>query len=136
MLTRNLVVCVAFAALVGCATARVVTVQPKKGGVIGIHNGLGGDARVKAEELMRANCMGPFEITEEGEVVTGSVSSGSAQTSEPTKKGKYTTSTTSTSTSTQDTTEWRLTYKCTGSEKAEILPDLRDDDATQEAHLQ
>lgn len=56
----------------GCATARVVTVQPKKGGVIAVMPAQDLEAREKANALMAGNCgAGKYEITEEGEVVVG-----------------------------------------------------------------
>lgn len=109
----------------GCATARVVTKYPNKGGVIAIPSEGDSKSRGKAEEIMRANCgSAGFEVLEEGEAVVGSkATTESKMTSElvSTKKSKilgvtFTHSTggdnTSSTTTTQQETEWRLTYSC------------------------
>src|SRR5690349_10973689 len=65
-------VTVSMLALAGCGTARLVTRQPGRGGVIAIESQESSADRGKAEGIMRETCRGKrFEITEEGEVVTG-----------------------------------------------------------------
>ena len=104
------VVLMTAAAVSGCATTRVVTSKPGKGGVIAIHEGLFGDARADAKKKMKSNCgKKKPEITEEGEAKVGSHTS----TNGSTKKGKVIDDSSSESDST-DKTEWRLTYKCAG----------------------
>lgn len=94
----------------GCATTRVVTVKPGKGGVIAIHEGIFGDARADAKQKMRATCgKKKPEITQEGEAKVGSHTT----TQGTTKKSKVFDDSSSESEST-DKTEWRLTYKCAG----------------------
>ena len=46
------------ALLVGCATARTVSMQPGKGGVVAVHPAQDPEARAKAEEIMRNTCHG------------------------------------------------------------------------------
>ena len=93
--------------LFGCATARVVTQQPGKGGVISYPQGHE-ESRMKAMELAKRNCKGhEVDITEEGEVVIGQSSSGSSNTG----KGHFGLSTNASSSTTQ-MTEWRMTYVC------------------------
>ncbi|MBI3535162.1 MAG: hypothetical protein HY072_06725 [Deltaproteobacteria bacterium] len=92
----------------GCATARTVSMQPGKGGVVSLNPPQNPEARAKAEELMRSNCHGKkFEIVEEGEAVIGQEVYGKQDTS----LGKSSIWSTSSST-TENKTEWRITYKC------------------------
>ncbi len=96
-------------ALSGCATARLVSQQPGKGGVIAVIPTGNAEARQKAQVIMDANCGSKkSEITEEGEVVIGTTSNSSGNTSLYGKKSIGT----STTTNTTQQTEWRLTYKC------------------------
>lgn len=97
----------------GCATIRVVSTRPKKGGVIAIQAGLWGqeEARAKAESTMRSNCRGKFEITEEGEFVIGTTSRTQGNAEQNDKRGGSSTQTTS-STDTTNKTEHRITYEC------------------------
>lgn len=100
----------------GCATTRVVSKQPKKGGVIALQKGLWGEdeARAKMESMMRSNCGGKYEITDESEVVVGQVSR--TQGSERGKKKNgivsYSASESQSTTETDNKTEWRITYAC------------------------
>ncbi len=106
-LRKVVIVCVLLI-LAGCATARVVSSQPGKGGVIAVNPPNDADARSKAEELMRANCHGKkFEIVEEGEAVIGTTSYGHENTS-LSKSSLFS----STSQETENKTEWRMSYRC------------------------
>ena len=103
---RCLLVATAFV-LFGCATARVVTQQPGKGGVISYPQGHE-ESRMKTMEMAKRNCKGhEVDITEEGEVVVGQSTSGSSNTG----KATFGLSTNASSSTTQ-VTEWRMTYVC------------------------
>ncbi|MBX7058977.1 MAG: hypothetical protein K1X75_12995 [Leptospirales bacterium] len=114
----------------GCASARMVSVQPGAGGTIGIGGGFlqRDDARANANAMMATNCGNKSpRIVSEGEVVVGQTSSGSSQTS-----GQSTTnaagvrvgnvgvgqrrtdsqSQTVSNLTTRDITEWRIDYVC------------------------
>jgi hypothetical protein len=91
------------------SNARVVKKQNGKGGVIAIEQGFdnGANAREEARQAMAQNCNGQYDITEEGEVVVGKVSS--QRKEEKTSwgvKGEETVSDES------DKKEWRITYAC------------------------
>lgn len=111
--------------LVGCATARVVTKYPNKGGVIAIPREDDSKSREKAEEMMRATCGGRgYQILKEGEAVVGSKATTETnvkRTPQKTEKKKFlglefeeTTGgdNASSTTTTRNETEWRITYKC------------------------
>ena len=84
-----------------CASIREVKKSPGKGGVITVHEGIGGDARSMAKERMKENCGSKQPVvTEEGEAVVGTSSTTSGS-----------------STDSEDKREWRLTYKCKGKGK-------------------
>ena len=94
--------------LVGCASARMVSMQPAKGGVIAVLPSGSVEARQKATVMMQNNCGSKkVEITEEGEAVIGHTSTGSANTS---LTGHLLG--TNTNSDTTQKTEWRITYKC------------------------
>lgn len=101
---------------VGCATTRVVSKQPRKGGVIALQKGLWGEdeARAKMESTMRSNCGGQYEITDESEVVVGQVSrtKGSEQGKQKNGYVSYSTKQSESTTETNNKTEWRITYAC------------------------
>ena len=103
-------------AMVGCATTRVVSKQPKKGGVIALQKGLWGedDARAKMESMMRSNCGGQYEITDGSEVVVGQVSrtKGSEQGKQKNGFVSYSAKQSESTTETDNKTEWRITYAC------------------------
>src|SRR5262245_45030584 len=68
--------------LAGCATARNVSMQPGKGGVVAVQPANDPEARTKAEDIMRSTCQGKrWEIVEEGEQVVGSRTNGSGNAS-------------------------------------------------------
>jgi hypothetical protein len=95
--------------MVGCSTARVVSVQPHHGGVISVAPPQDPDARAKATTLMVDNCGSiGYDITEEGEAVIGSTSSGSMQKS----TGMFGQPAIAQNSSSTNKTEWRITYKC------------------------
>ena len=94
--------------------ARVVSRQPGNGGVITIQQGFdgGSNARLEADAMMRQNCNGPFDITEESEVVVGQRGT---QNTESRKEQDYfygPQKRTRTTTESRDVTEWRISYKC------------------------
>lgn len=100
-----------------CATTRVVSTKPRNGGVIALQKGLWGEAeaRMKAESIMRSTCGGKYEITEEGEVVIGTVSQQQGSANETKTNGRYGAGSSTQTSSTVDTTnktEWRITYAC------------------------
>jgi hypothetical protein len=87
--------------------------------VVAIHNGIFGDARAKADDIMRSTCKGkPWEIVEEGETVVGSTTTASTRT-EKAHKGLFgkVPETEKTTSETNDKTEWRLKYVCKGAGK-------------------
>jgi|GEM_PF-786058 len=98
-----------------CTTTRVVSVSPRRGGVIAIRQGIfGGDARDQAESVMRSNCRGPFKIVKESEAVVGSVSNTQGQSTGQINSNFDTNfnSNSSSTTTSSNVTEWRLTYVC------------------------
>jgi hypothetical protein len=99
----------ALLALLGaCATARVVTVQPGRGGVIAIAPANDPEARQKADVIMKQNCgEKKVEIVEEGEAVVGQTISNSS-TGNVAGGSIYSSGTSYAS----NQTEWRITYKC------------------------
>lgn len=108
----------ALAFTTGCATTRVVSKQPRKGGVIALQKGLWGeeDARAKMESMMRSNCGGSYTITDESEVVVGQVSRTKGSEKEKKKNGfvSYSATESNSTTETENKTEWRVTYTCKG----------------------
>lgn len=95
--------------LFGCATARIVSVEPGVGGEISIRPSTSEEARAKASELMRMNCGSKKpRITKEGEVVVGQETRSYGDVNSR-KRGGYSTSESSYTT---NSTEWRLNYKC------------------------
>jgi hypothetical protein len=110
----------AIAMLMGCATARNVQTKPGKGGVVAVHQGLWGDARAEADNIMRTTCKGkPFEIVEEGETVIGSTTTANTKR-EGEHEGLFGKEAESerTTAQTMDKTEWRVKYVCKGAEAA------------------
>lgn len=103
-------------AMAGCATTRVVSKQPRKGGVIALQAGLWGEeeARAKMESMMRSNCGGQYEITDESEVVVGQVSRTKGSEKGNKKNGfvSYSEKQSESTTETNNKTEWRITYAC------------------------
>jgi len=103
-------------AMAGCATTRVVSKQPRKGGVIALQKGLWGEeeARAKMESMMRSNCGGQYEITDESEVVVGQVSrtKGSEQGKQKNGFVSYSEKESESITETDNKIEWRVTYAC------------------------
>jgi hypothetical protein len=95
--------------LTGCSSIRVVK-KTQDGGVVALQ-GVQSDARQKADEYMRSQCSGDYEVVEEGEAVVGSDTT-SRQTSGflgPQTQSKST-----------DRSEWRITYKCKNAKAAGI----------------
>ncbi|MGZ3699775.1 MAG: hypothetical protein ACXWP5_16775 [Bdellovibrionota bacterium] len=108
---------VGFAALsiiIGCATARTVSVQPGKGGVVAVNPPQDPEARQKAEMIMGQTCNGKkWEIVEEGETVIGQSTRGDTGTSyNNNRNAPILFSSTSSSSETVNKTEWRINYKC------------------------
>ena len=94
--------------------ARVVSKKPGVGGVITVQQGFdgGANARLEADAMMRQNCNGSFDITEESEVVVGQRG---VQDTESRKEKDYfygQRKSTRTTTESRDVTEWRISYKC------------------------
>ena len=95
--------------LVSCSHARVVQLEPGRGGVIALSSRDSQGARQRAERLMADNCgRNEFQIVQEGEAVVGST------TSSPFTAGRVSRNVgvgfgTSSS---RDSTEWRLQYRC------------------------
>jgi hypothetical protein len=102
--------------IAGCATARMVEVEPGVGGVIAVFPPQDLDARAKANQLMLNNCGGgQFRVVSEGEVVVGQITTSDASRTkdkERTWDGKSETETATATTQTQNQTEWRITYRC------------------------
>jgi hypothetical protein len=91
----------------GCSSIRVVKKTPD-GGVVALQ-GIQSDARNKAQDYMRSQCAGEYDVVEEGEAVVGSDTT-TRKTS--TFLGPATTSQSS------DRAEWRITYRCKGAKAA------------------
>lgn len=101
---------------VGCATIREVKKQPGKGGVITVKEGIFGDARGDAMQVMKETCRAKKPVVvEEGEVVVGSSTSTRSST---TRSSNRLTTEGSSTTESEDKLEWRITYKCKGKSKA------------------
>jgi hypothetical protein len=101
---------------VGCATIREVKKQPGKGGVIMVQEGVFGDARSDAGQVMKENCRAKKPVVvEEGEVVVGSSTTTRSST---TRSANRSTTEGSSSSDAEDKREWRITYKCKGKSKA------------------
>ena len=100
--------------LASCASTRVVKKRSGKSGVIMVKEGMFGDARADAKQLMKDNCgrKKPV-IAEEGEAVVGSDTRGS----ERKRKGWFKTNVTYGSSETRDVTEWRIKYRCKGKKR-------------------
>lgn len=94
--------------------ARVVKRQHGVGGIIAVPQGMdgGANARREAENYMRQNCPGSYDIVEEGEVVVGQ--QGSQRTDSHKDRDIFNRKISSSQTQSQsvDITEWRMTYKC------------------------
>ena len=82
---KLLLVTVLLVLATGCGSIRVVS-EAKSGGTI-VLTGAQSAARSKAEEYMRKQCPGGYEVVEEGDTAGDS----------------------------DDTREWRIAYRCTGS---------------------
>lgn len=96
----------ATAALVGCATARVVSVQPGEGGIVAVSPAQSAEARQKAQAIMERNCGSRrVKIVSEDEAVVGQQTYVSG--SDYRRAGTF-----SAASQTQDQTEWRIRYKC------------------------
>jgi hypothetical protein len=78
-------------ALAGCGSIRVVS-EAKTGGTI-VLTGAQGAARSKAEDYMRKQCPGGYEVVEEGDTVGD----------------------------TDDSREWRIAYRCNGSPSVAMI---------------
>jgi hypothetical protein len=94
----------------GCSGIRVVK-KTQDGGVVALQ-GVQSDARVKADEYMRAQCGGEYEVVEEGEAVVGSDTE--------TRKTNTFLGPATTAHST-DRNEWRITFKCKAAKPAAAL---------------
>ena len=75
----------------GCGSIRVVS-EAKSGGTI-VLQGSQGAARAKAEEYMRKQCPGGYEVVEEGDTAGDS----------------------------DDSREWRIAYRCNGSPSVAMM---------------
>ncbi len=95
----------------GCGSIRVVK-RTQDGGIVALA-GSQSEARKKADEYMKGQCGGEYQIVEEGEAVIGEVSSAESR---PTRFGTVQTQGSST-----QKTEWRLTFRC----KATAAPTAR-----------
>lgn len=112
--------------LTGCVSmdftsARSVSVKPGHGGVVSLSHPDDPRSREKGVAIMRQTCQGKeYEIQEEGEVVVGSRSSSTAESSTSRPSGVPGISFGSSAPSTQtesvqsNLTEWRVTYGCKG----------------------
>lgn len=110
---------------------RVVQKVPSQGGEVALTGYDQNMARQKANDYMKAECGGGFDIVEEHEEVTGQTSQTSGDSNTRKEKDlfgkpvKHTS--TDQTTTTQNTKEWRLKYKCKGdappSEKASTPAD-------------
>ena len=95
--------------LIGCATARVVKLEPGNGGIVALHEGLFGDAHEKANDLMRANCSGRSNVLvlEEEEAVIGKKIHTDRYNHNDSFFGRGTSDSEST-----ENIEWRIRYRC------------------------
>jgi hypothetical protein len=85
-----------------CASIREVKKTPGKGGEIMVSEGIGGDARADAKQVMKENCGSKSPvIIEEGEAVVGSSYRGDNN-----KHSLFSTG------ESEDKREWRIKYKC------------------------
>lgn len=134
---RNLILIAAFGlfAFVGCQTvpyqpyARMVKKKPGEGGVIAVTVAHQTEDMPKANEMMAANCgEGKFKVTEEGEVVTGTTTEGSASETRDkgekghqvgslfglpiTSGGREASNNTKSSSTTTSIKEWQISYEC------------------------
>lgn len=91
----------------GCSSIRVVKKTPD-GGIVALQGAQDG-AREKADEYMRSQCNGEYEVVEEGEAVIGS---------ETTMRRHNTILGPATTAQSTDRAEWRITYKCKGAKNA------------------
>lgn len=128
-------------AFVGCQTvpyqpyARLVKKRPGDGGVIAVTMAHQAEDMPKANEMMAQNCgEGNYKVTEEGEVVVGSTTEGTAsQTHDAgrpgqqvgtlfgmpvTSGGRDASNNTRTQTTTSAVKEWQITYECKGAAAA------------------
>ena len=79
-----------------CASIREVKKSPGKGGEIMIQEGIGGDARADAKQVMKENCGAKSPvIVEEGEAVIGTKHHAGKHFGES-----------------EDKREWRIKYRC------------------------
>ena len=97
----------ALAALAGCASARLVVVEPG-GGVVAVHSNDAAN-RAKALELIAAQCPGGHEIVREEEVVTGTEVTNESSTE---IDKAFSEARTTQRVSTRTRTEWRITFRC------------------------
>jgi predicted component of type VI protein secretion system len=110
-MVRTLASVIAFSSFVlvgaGCSSIRVVKKMPD-GGVVALQGAQDG-AREKADEYMRSQCNGAYEVLEEGEAVIGS---------DTTVRQQQTFLGPATTARSTDRSEWRITYKCKGTKNA------------------
>ena len=97
----------ALATLAGCASARLVVVEPG-GGAVAIHRNEPA-SRAKALELIAQRCPGGYEIVREEEAVTGTEVTNESSTE---IDKSFNEARTTQRLSTRTRTEWRISFRC------------------------